>query len=182
MLVKSVTNIPLDAHSSKQVRYLPITEAQEDAVAECELPGSQITASGLMTPFPGASGSAPEQPHQSSHNKFFLAQVQMIAQNEVFGLPYLCLAWGMHRIDGHTLRPKSRMTLHCLYRMRALKHRCLIAGQYIHSFPSGHRGARGLPQALLPKDRRKGTLCHTAGGESYPATSPSFLPVSLDLQ
>lgn len=66
-------------------------------IVHCEIPGSQITASGLMIPFPGVSGSAPGQPHQSSHKKFGLAEIQlnaqMIAQNELLKppipLPYL---------------------------------------------------------------------------------------------
>ena len=138
VLVKSVIDFPFDIHSSKQVRSSHITETQEDGVLQCELPCSQTSACGLMTPFQVASGSAPEWPRQSSHSKFCLAQVQLnvrlIAQNELLSLPFLCFTRGTHQIDVHTLRPKGRMTLRCLYRTRALKHRCLTAGQYVHSF------------------------------------------------
>lgn len=108
-------------------------------VVQCELPGSQVTASGLMTPFSGAS----EWPCHSTHKKYCPAQVQlnaqMIAQNELLSLPDLCLTWGVHQIGVHTLRTKSRTTLHCLCRMCALKHRQVTVGQYVHSFPSRHR-------------------------------------------
>lgn len=59
-------------------------------IVQCEILGSQITASGLMTLFSEVSGSAPGEPHQSSHSKFGLAEIQlnaqMITQNELFKL------------------------------------------------------------------------------------------------
>lgn len=70
VLVRNVINVPLDIHSSKQVRSLVLRRCG------CPLWAIRLPDHWLNGPIPRSLWSAPEQPCQS-RNKFCLAQDQL---------------------------------------------------------------------------------------------------------
>lgn len=101
---------------------------------------SQVTASGWRNPSPGASGSVPQQPRQSSCSSSIKCPNDSTKWTTP-NIPYLCLTWRTPQIDVHALRAKSRMTSHCLHRMCALKHGHVTPGQALSPATEGLEGA-----------------------------------------
>lgn len=135
------TQKPLDIHSSRQVRSLPkrISGSCRCPVSAARLPGHCFWISNSI---PRSLWVCPRSALSLSCSSSIKCPNDSTKWTTP-SLPYLYLTWGTPQSDVHALRPKSRTTLHCLYRMCALKHGRVTPGQPVQAFSPATEGLEG---------------------------------------